>query len=87
MEGNYGSRLGTFNLFEGVELADQDHELSIRHGLSAGYRNAILVESYKVAECARSEPLICQKWVVVSGRAVEVEEKEGEDTEDAIFQG
>ena len=38
-------------------------------------------------ECARAEPLIWRKWVGVSGRAVEVEEKEGEDTEDAIFQG
>ena len=64
--------MGTFNLFECVEPADQAHEFCIRHGLLSGYRNTILAESCKVAECARAEPLIWRKWVNVFGRAVEV---------------
>ena len=77
MEGNYGSHLGTFDIYEGVDPADQDHEFCIRHGISAGYRNAKLSESCKVVECARAEPLIWQKWVDISGRVVEVGVKEG----------
>ena len=61
-----------FDLFEGVDPVYQAHEFCIIHGLSAGYRNAILAESCKVAECARAEPLVWRKWVEVSGRAVEV---------------
>ena len=77
--------MGPFILFEGVDPADQAREFCIRHGLSAGYRNVILAESREVAECARAEPLIWRKWVGVSGRAVEVEVKEGEERADAIF--
>ena len=86
VEGNYGSRLGTFDLFEGVELANQDQKLCIRNGLSEGYRKATLSESCEVAECARSKPLIWRKWVNVSSREVELEVKDGEDLADAIFQ-
>ena len=86
VEGNNGLRLGKFNLFEGIEPADQDHEFCIRHSLSAGYRNAILFEFCKVAECARDDPLVWWKWVDVSSRAVEMEVKEGEEPADAIFQ-
>ena len=32
----------------------------------------------------RSEPLIWRKWVDVSGRAVEVEVKEGEEVADGV---
>ena len=46
----------------------------------------ILVESFEVEECARSEPLICRKWVDVSGRTVEVSVKELEEPVDTIFQ-
>ena len=73
-------------MYEGVEPADQDHAFCIRHGLPAGYKNAVLTESCEVAECARAEPLIWWKWVDVYGRAVEVEVKEGEEPADTIFQ-
>ena len=68
MEGNNGSRLGKFDMFEGVKLADQAHNFFIGHGLLAGYRNTILSVSYEVEECTRSEPLIWRKWVNVSSR-------------------
>ena len=68
-------RLGAPNLFEVVEPAYQAHKFYISHGLLAGNRNATLAKSCKVSECARSEPLVWQKWVNVSGRAVEVEVK------------
>ena len=65
-------RLGTFDMFKGVDPEDQAHKLCIRHVLLAGYRNAILAKSCEVTECARAEPLIWRKWVNVFGRAVEV---------------
>ena len=50
MEDNDGSHLGMFTLLKGAKKADQAHEFCNRRGLSTGYRNAILAESYKVAK-------------------------------------
>ena len=77
MEINNGLCLGKFDLFKGVNPADQDHDFCIRHGLLEGYSNTIFAELCKVMDCARDEPMIWQKWVDISGRSVEVEVKEG----------
>ena len=77
MEGKYGLRLSTFDLFKGFKPADQAHEFCISHCLSEGHRNVIFAKLCEVVGCARGELLIWRKWVEVSVRAVGLEVKEG----------
>ena len=86
MEGKYGLRLSTFDLFKGFKPADQAHEFCISHCLSEGHRNVIFAKLCEVVGCARGELLIWRKWVEVSVRAVGLEVKEGGELADAIFQ-
>ena len=78
--------VGDFDLFEDVEPVDAAHAFVTQHGLSIGYRNAILKEACDNVECNRIRPVVWIKSVNIDNRLMKIELLEGEEVADVIFE-
>jgi len=75
----------TFELWEGVEPVDAADVFVKEHGLSVGYRNAILEEVCRVQVCKRVRPVVWKKEINLGGQLLTAEILEGDEPADTLF--